>query len=50
MLTIYKKGTSMRRVEKLMTGWNFTGPTGERGPVELPHTRNATDGQDGGND
>ena len=40
----------MRRVEKLMTGWNFTGPTGERGPVELPHTWNATDGQDGGND
>ena len=40
----------MRRVEKLMTGWNFTGPTGVRGPVELPHTWNAIDGQDGGND
>ena len=40
----------MRRIEKLMDGWNFTGPTGERQAVKLPHTWNAKDGQDGGND
>ena len=40
----------MRRVEKLMRGWYFTGPKGVRQEVELPHTWNAKDGQDGGND
>ncbi len=33
-----------------MTGWNFTDQKGNRAPVELPHTWNAKDGQDGGND
>ncbi len=40
----------MRKVIKLMSGWNFTDRKGNRVPVELPHTWNATDGQDGGND
>ena len=40
----------MRRIEKLMQGWNFTDPKGQRQAVELPHTWNAKDGQDGGND
>lgn len=40
----------MRKVIKLMTGWNFTDQKGNRAPVELPHTWNAKDGQDGGND
>lgn len=45
-----RKDNSMRRIEKLMQGWNFTGPDGKCQAVELPHTWNATDGQDGGND
>ncbi len=40
----------MRRVEKLMTDWIFTASTGKKRPVDLPHTWNAVDGQDGGND
>ena len=40
----------MRRVEKLMKGWNFTGKDGVTVPVDLPHTWNNIDGQDGGND
>ncbi len=40
----------MRRIEKLMSGWSFTDKTGHRAAVELPHTWNAKDGQDGGND
>ncbi len=40
----------MRRTEKLMTGWSFTDFSGDRQPVALPHTWNAKDGQDGGND
>ena len=39
----------MRRIEKLMTGWNFTDFSGNRQAVELPHTWNNKDGQDGGN-
>lgn len=41
---------NMRRVEKLMQDWMFTGPSGKRRPIDLPHTWNAVDGQDGGND
>ena len=41
---------SMRKFIKLMDGWNFTDQKGNRAPVELPHTWNAIDGQDGGND
>ncbi len=40
----------MRRIEKIMKGWNFTGKKGKRGPIKLPHTWNSRDGQDGGND
>ncbi len=40
----------MRRTKGLMTGWRFTGPDGKTVPVDLPHTWNNVDGQDGGND
>ncbi len=40
----------MRRTKGLMTGWQFTGPDGKTVPVDLPHTWNNIDGQDGGND
>ena len=40
----------MRRIAKLMKDWQFTGPDGVTAAVELPHTWNAKDGQDGGND
>ncbi len=40
----------MRRIEKLMQGWSFTGKDGNRQAVNLPHTWNEKDGQDGSND
>ncbi len=40
----------MRRITKIMKDWQFTGPNGVTTAVELPHTWNARDGQDGGND
>lgn len=40
----------MRRIEKIMTDWMFMAPSGKKRPIDLPHTWNATDGQDGGND
>lgn len=40
----------MRKIEKLMTDWNFTDQTGKRKAVNLPHTWNGKDGQDGGDD
>lgn len=40
----------MRRIKKLMDGWNFTDQNGVRTMVALPHTWNGRDGQDGGND
>ena len=40
----------MRKLTLLMTGWHFTGIDGEKAAVNLPHTWNSTDGQDGGND
>ncbi|MBR5565033.1 MAG: glycoside hydrolase family 2 protein [Roseburia sp.] len=39
----------MRRVQKIMNDWMFT-KQGKKCPVDLPHTWNAVDGQDGGND
>ena len=39
-----------RRTQKLMTDWMFCGQSGKKRPVDLPHTWNATDGRDGGND
>lgn len=41
---------NMRRTQKLMEDWMFTGPSGKKRLVDLPHTWNAIDGQDGGND
>ncbi len=40
----------MREITKIMKGWEFTGPDGTTTTVDLPHTWNARDGQDGGND
>ena len=41
----------MRKLERITKkDWHFTGFDGVRLPVELPHTWNALDGQDGGND
>ena len=40
----------MREITKIMKGWEFTAPDGTTTTVDLPHTWNARDGQDGGND
>ena len=40
----------MRSELLLMENWRFTGKDGQAVPVTLPHTWNALDGQDGGND
>ena len=40
----------MRHVVKIDENWYFTGFDGARTSVQLPHTWNAKDGQDGGND
>ena len=40
----------MRSTTKLMKNWQFTGPDGKTTSVDLPHTWNNIDGQDGGND
>ncbi len=40
----------LRKSIKLNQGWRFTGPSGREEAVNLPHTWNAKDGQDGGND
>ena len=40
----------MREWTKLSDCWQFTGPDGTTAEVTLPHTWNAKDGQDGGND
>ena len=40
----------MRNEQLLNQDWHFTGPDGARIPLNLPHTWNAQDGQDGGND
>ena len=40
----------MREITKIMKGWEFTGPDGTTTTVDQPHTWNARDGQDGGND
>ena len=41
---------ALRSLECLNRGWTFLGPTGAEEAVDLPHTWNAVDGQDGGND
>ena len=40
----------MRTVYNFNEGWNFVKPGEAAAPVLLPHTWNAVDGQDGGND
>ena len=40
----------MRRTQLLMDNWLFTGPDNQQTAINLPHTWNAIDGQDGGND
>ena len=40
----------MRSTTKLMKNWQFTDPDGKTAAVDLPHTWNNIDGQDGGND
>ena len=40
----------MRKFEYLMSDWRFTLPGQETKTVDLPHTWNNLDGQDGGND
>ncbi len=40
----------MRSTTTLMKNWQFTGPDGKTITVDLPHTWNNIDGQDGGND
>ena len=40
----------MRRITCINQNWNFTGPDEKMQPVHIPHTWNALDGQDGGND
>ena len=40
----------MRNAISLNRGWQFTGPDASEQAVDLPHTWNNIDGQDGGND
>ena len=40
----------MRRIIKIMKDWSFTYHNGEIIKLDLLHTWNAIDGQDGGND
>jgi len=40
----------MRRIIKIKEGWNFTDQQNNRTSVNIPHTWNAKDGQDGGSD
>ncbi len=43
-------GAQVRKTVNMNKGWRFTGPDGPARPVDLPHTWNSVDGQDGGND
>ena len=40
----------MRSCINLNSAWRFTGPEGTVSEVNVPHTWNAIDGQDGGDD
>lgn len=40
----------MRRIQKIMNDWTFVYHDGTKNVLDLPHTWNAIDGQDGGND
>ncbi len=41
---------TVRQILCINKNWQFTGPDGQETRVDLPHTWNALDGQDGGND
>ena len=43
-------GAQVRKTVNMNKGWRFTGPDGPARPVDVPHTWNSVDGQDGGND
>lgn len=43
-------GATLRNRTNLNAGWEFSGPTGTVEQVNVPHTWNNIDGQDGGND
>lgn len=43
-------GITVRQEIKIMKNWQFTGPDKSTVTVDLPHTWNNIDGQDGGND
>ena len=43
-------GAQVRKTVNINKGWRFTGPDGPARPVDVPHTWNSVDGQDGGND
>ena len=45
-----RKGRRMRAYTSLNESWQFTGPDATTSEVSVPHTWNAIDGQDGGND
>ena len=45
-----KRSLSMRESISLNREWSFRGPTGAVETVDVPHTWNNVDGQDGGND
>ena len=40
----------MRKIELLNENWTFAYHDGTRTPINIPHTWNNLDGQDGGND
>ena len=40
----------MRHIIELKDGWQFTNLDGQTSEVSIPHTWNAIDGQDGGDD
>ena len=44
------KGHKMRRIHAIRQEWTFTNIDGAQSVVQLPHTWNAKDGQDGGDD
>ena len=47
---LHREEYLMRNIICFNKGWHFTCPDGTEIPVDLPHTWNSIDGQDGGND
>ena len=50
MFPMARKRVIMREIIKIMKNWNFTDQNGKVTQLDLPHTWNNKDGQDGGND